>query len=310
MPQFLNEDVHSEKTCPWHKDGKQKAKKMDPVDPDDDGHAMPPNDGGKLGRNMTTAKDDPPSCTSLDIRYKAGDVLFFKAGKKNKEVQTYKNSATDVPYGLQYAPHHLIPGNESLKGSMVVSFLGDAETITEFAGGQPSHIKDGFSCGYDVNDAANGVWLPSPYALSMCNEWPSEPGIDVVKKRRGVSLASTTEAFKHAYVAACIEETGRQFHMRHKEYSTEVQNILNAIGERMCMMVTGTCPLAESSNDGSDKFDPPPGLVARLNVLSSNLNRLLTGTRWQPPMYTDDLTRQYADDLKTVKAKARMTKVI
>src|SRR6185503_4268509 len=149
------------------------------------------------------------------------------------EVRIYKKTRAEVPYDLQYAPHHLIPGNESLKGNAVVCFLGDDPSIEEFKGGQSSVIKEGFSTGYDVNLAENGVWLPSPYALSMKNEWPSAPGINVIKKRKGIDLAETTESFKHAYVAESIEETGRQFHMRHKEYSTEVQNILGAIAERL-----------------------------------------------------------------------------
>jgi hypothetical protein len=309
-PQFLDDDVHNEKTCPWHKDGKKKAKKMDPVDPDDDSKIMPPNDGGKLGRNLTDAKNKRPTVDTVEIKYKAGDLLFFKSGKKTKEVQAYKNSSTNVEYDLQYAPHHLIPGNESLKGNLVVAFLGDTDTISNFANGQTSHIKDGFSAGYDVNDADNGVWLPSPYALSMANRWPSEPGVKVIKRRRGVALGESTEKFKEAYVAASIEATGRQFHMRHKAYSSKVQTLLTSIGERLCMMVTGTCPIAESSDDGSNKFDPPPGLVARLNVMSSNLDRLLTGSRWQPPMFADDMTRQYSLDLKKVKAQAALQQVL
>jgi hypothetical protein len=311
VPQFLNDDVHNEKTCPWHADGKKKAKKMAPTDPDDDSSAMAPNDGGTLGQNLKKSGYDPPSVDEVWIRYKTEDEpLYFKSGRKKKEVRIYKKTRAEVPYDLQYAPHHLIPGNESLKGNAVVCFLGDDPSIEEFKGGQSSVIKEGFSTGYDVNLAENGVWLPSPYALSMKNEWPSAPGINVIKKRKGIDLAETTESFKHAYVAESIEETGRQFHMRHKEYSTEVQNILGAIAERLFGMAFGNCPIAEDSNDGDDKVDPPPGLPGRLHVLSANLRTLVTGKRWQPPIFVDELTQQYADDLKTVKAQARLTKVL
>ena len=310
MPQFLNDEVHDENTCPWHKDGKKNAKKMPKVSPDDDSKAMPPNDGGDLGKAMKAAKKHRPDIDSIWIRYKADARLTFKSGKKDKEVQSYAKGTKEVEYALQYAPHHLIPGNESLKGSALISFLGDDGTIEEFKGGQSSMIKEGFSCGYDVNVADNGVWLPSPYALSMQNDWPSEPGIKVIKKRSGLELGDTTESFKRAYVAESIEETGLQFHMRHKEYSTEVQNILGAIAERLYGMAFGNCPIADKSNSGDDKFDPPPGLAARLHVLSSNLDMLLTGSRWQPPMFTDALTCEYSTDLKQVKAKAKLKKVL
>lgn len=310
-PEFVREEVHSKNTCPWHNKAPGKSKKMDATDPDDDvPGAMPPNNGGKLGKNMKAAKDDPPDADTVSIYYEKGAVLKYKAGKKTKTVQSYSESEEREDYGLQYAPHHLIPGNESLKGSAVVEFLGDDATITEFAAGKSSVIKDGYSVEYDVNCAVNGVWLPSPYALSNSNAWPAEPGIEVIKKRRGLNLAKETEAFKAAYVAASIAASGgRQFHMRHNKYSDKVTEILEAIGTKLTLMAIGACPIAADSEDDG-KFDPPTGLPGRLDVLSGNLRRLLTGGVWRPPLYTDDLTRVYADDLKVVKKKGRILKAL
>jgi hypothetical protein len=274
---------------------------------------MPPNDGGELGKHMTAAKDKPPKPDTIDVSYEPGVKVKFKAGKKSKVVQTYEESTNDETYALQYAPHHLIPGNESLKGSHIVPFMGDDNAIGEFAEGQSSHIKDGFSIDYDVNQADNGVWLPSPYALSMANTWPSEPGINVIKKRKTVKLAQSTEAFKAAYVAASIECCDRQFHMRHKEYSTEVQTVLNMIAEKMGLMCMGECPIAAASASAGDKIDPPMGLPARLKVLSENLRRLLTGPVWRDPIFTDSASKEYATDLKNMKktkAEGRITGVM
>lgn len=311
IPEFLRDEVHSKNTCPWHASTPGQAKKMEATDPDEDvPNAMPPNDGGKLGKNMKNGKDSPPKADTVSIYYEKGAVLKYKAGKKTKTVQSYSESEEEEIYGLQYAPHHLIPGNESLKGSSVVQYLGDDPTIAEFADDKSSLIKDGFSVDYDVNRSVNGVWLPSPYALSNSNAWPAEPGIEVIKKRRGIDLAKETEAFKAAYVAASIAASGgRQFHMRHNKYSDKVAEILEAIASRLKLMVAGECPIA-ADNEDDGKFDPPMGLPGRLNVLSGNLRRLLIGGVWRDPMFTDELTREYSEDLKSVRKKGRLFRVV
>jgi len=303
-PEFVN-DAHSESTCPWHHEGNQKSKRMELPQPDEDTEAMPPNDGGKLGRSLQA----PRLADSLSINYAPLEELRYQEGKKSKVVQAYaETDGVEVEYELQYAPHHLIPGNESLKGSEVVPFMGDADAIAEYANGQESHIKKGMSIGYDVNAATNGVWLPSPYALSNRNAWPAIPGIKIIKKRRGIDLAQEVEDFKSAYVAASIDVSGgRQFHMRHKEYSDKVREILKTIPQRLAEMAVFECPLTTGSED--DKFEPPMCLVGRLNVLSENLKRFLTGELWRPPLYTDAMTEQYAKDLKAVEQKGKVEKV-
>lgn len=312
VTEFTSE-VHTESTCPWHQKGENKKKKMAAMDPDEDVlGAIPPNDGGTLGRNLKAAKDNPPKADWVEVTYRMGEELRYKAGKKRKLVRVYQETRGDVEeeYDLQYAPHHLIPGNESLKGSPIVPYLGDDDAIAEYAEGQASVIKEGYSVGYDVNDAKNGVWLPSPYALSNRNEWPAEPGIEVIKRRLGARIAEQTEDFKEAYVAAAIAAAkNHQFHMRHKKYSDKVRDILKAIASRMKLMAKGECPIAKSSKK-SGKFDPPMGLVGRLNVLSDNLRRLTTGPVWRPPLFTDSMTAEYAQDLAKTKAKGKIKKVV
>ena len=164
------------------------------------------------------------------ISYEPGARLRYevsvKGQRKRKHLQSYiEDDEYEYEYELQFAPHHLIPGNESLKGSGIVPFLGDDNVIEHFKGfafeqdqARPLgriRRQSGFG---------NGVWLPSPYALSNQNEWPATVGIAKVRKRRGgAEIARQMEEFKTAYAAAAVERTGLQFHMRHTVYSKEVR---------------------------------------------------------------------------------------
>jgi hypothetical protein len=295
-------DSHSESTCPWHNKDEAKADPMDAADPDDDAKAsMPANDGGKLGKNLTKGGEDPPAQRTVDVYYGEGAAIF-EAGKKS--IQPYVGSTSKVTYDLQYAAHHLIPGNESLKGSELVQYLGDDDVINHFKGGQSSKIKKGKSAGYDVNNAGNGVWLPSPYALSMVNNWPGNTGISALKKRKGfdINVIRSTEDFQIAYIAASIEASGtpRQFHMRHNIYSKKVKDLLKAIATRLKAMTGSECPIAgKKSSDG--KFDPPMGIMSRLNVLSANIKRFVVGSSWRDELFTDASNKKYLDDLNVLK---------
>jgi hypothetical protein len=52
IPEFLEDELHNEKTCPWHTKGDSQSRRMEPQNPDEDVEGgMPPNDGGKLGKN-------------------------------------------------------------------------------------------------------------------------------------------------------------------------------------------------------------------------------------------------------------------
>jgi A nuclease family of the HNH/ENDO VII superfamily with conserved AHH len=224
---------------------------MDPQADDDDaqqGEALRPmsaNSGKKLGENLGGKAD-----TQISVSY---------PNQPKKEEP------------LQWAPHHLIPGNASLKGSNIAPFLGDDTVISKFKKGTASKIKDKQSVGYDVNSGANGVWLPSPYALSMKGKWPTNP------------------AAKLAYVEAAIDQNGgnSQFHMCHTLYSLKVREVLDLIGDKLELITTSNKCEKANTNAG-DKFDAPRGLNARLNALSGKMNRFLTGPVWREPLFTDD----------------------
>jgi hypothetical protein len=187
--------------------------------------------------------------------------------------------------------------------------MGDNSVIAGYKKGQPTKLKTGETIGYDVNAAKNGVWLPSPYALSNSNEWPSAPGIKAIKVRRGMALADEAEDFKSAYVAASIEAGGnRQFHMRHADYSEKVREILDAMADKMKLLAK-KCRVAQGGEEDG-KFEAPAALKDRLDAVSNRLRRLLIGPVWRPPLYTDELTKEYADDLKVVRASMRGMRVM
>ena len=318
-PDFFTEEQHNEKTCPWHSDEKSaKPKEMDSQEPDEDVDSMPANLGTKLGENLKKDKEEKPN-EEITVNYEEGQKVIYKVNAKKdgvavvkvKEAQTYREMKQAIyRYPLKYAPHHLIPGNESLKVSQLPMFLGDDNVIKNFKDGCGSSvIKENQTVGYDVNQAENGVWLPSPYALSMSNKWTSVDGIKAIKKAkiRGVSIEET-ESFKHAYVAASIERSGgRQFHMRHNEYSDEVKNVLDKMADKMILMAGGVCPVA-SGGEEDDKFDAPKGLKSKLNMLSKVLERLLTGSVWHSPFYTDNkLMPVFADKVDRANKKAGKT---
>lgn len=250
-PDFVEDDVHSEKTCPWHDNTTPPTQaEMDAQADDEDAGAgqvlapIPANSGKKLGGNM--------------------------GGKADTKIRvSYPGESKPKEEDLQWAPHHLIPGNASLKGSAIVPYLGDDTVIKKY--GKGSKIKKGQTVGYDVNCAENGVWLPSPYALSMKGKWPTSP------------------AAKLAYVVAAIDQNGgkAQFHMCHGQYSVQVQGALDKIAAKLKLITTsGRCPVADSKKD--DKFDAPRALVSRLHQLSGQLRRLVNGPVWRPPMFTDE----------------------
>jgi hypothetical protein len=258
---------------------------------------------------------------------KAGRRIPYVAKGKKKLIQLYKpedrpkseQDDEEWEYPVQFAPHHLIPGNESLKNNPILAYMGDAGSIPGHykTAGVESQVEQGY-IGYDVNAATNGVWLPSPYALSNSNKWPADAGIDALKKRRRTKdldeLIRESEKFKMAFAAAAIDDAGDgqlQFHMRHADYSKDVRGILGAMATKLWWLSTKGCPLQREKTKKGEKCDPPPyGLVDRLNVLSSHLRTLVTGALWRPNLYTDGLTAEYAKELTKGRRKGRFKKVI
>ena len=73
---------------------------------------------------------------------------------------------------------------------------------------------------YDVNDAKNGIWLPSNNAVDGWAIMATEPAVDLVKRVR---------PFPQAYAYNAMRVTKRQFHDAHEPYSAEVLDKLREI---------------------------------------------------------------------------------
>jgi hypothetical protein len=303
-PAFFADDSHSDKTCPWCK--KENPPPSQPAmlapSPETDG-PMAANSGGKLRSNLNKSGDKEVKDREFTLKFEAAHKINYRDGGKDKKMQTYRETTIEKgPYKLQYAPHHLIPGNESLAGNPLVAYLGDDDVIKEFSDGVASKIKKDQSANYDVNRAENGVWLPSPYALSMSNKWPTLPGLKVLAEQNDLS-AQSTEEFKHAYVDAAIANSSKhQFHMRHTDYSREVEQVLEKLAKRLAKAPFTNCPEAKKDAD-SDKLDAPLGLPEKLDQISTSLKGLLTGPVWRAPYYADDnLMSEYITRKKLEKS--------
>lgn len=317
----FDDPKHDKQTCPWEQPVPPQKGKMKKQDPDEDRPtSLPANLGGELGSNLdAAASSDPsafgkPKANFVEIHFQEFGEVKYRVEDKGEvsydSVQVYRRSPSKARrFPLQYAPHHLIPGNASLSGSTVVPYMGDKASVDDYLKGQSSRIKDNHFIGYDVNAARNGVWLPSPYALSMGNStWPSGDGLKAVKRRLGAALGNSTESFKMAYAAAAIEASGkpaRQFHMNHTGYSSKVREILDAIGAKLKAFETKECEFAKGEAQ-KGKLPPPMGLHARLHALSAGLRRLLIGSVWHEPLFTDELTERYAKDVKQLTADSTL----
>jgi len=146
------------------------------------------------------------------------------------------------------------------------------------------------------------VLLPTPYALSNKNKWPSVDGKKYIFDYEGQKYVEHAVSFQEAYIAAAIKESGgKQFHMRHSDYSEQVKDVLDGIAAKMKKMIRGECNIAAESKEGG-KIDAPLGLVARLNALLAQLKVLLIGPVWHKKYYGDDkLMTDYFSLVKAVK---------
>lgn len=173
----------------------------------------------------------------------------------------------DLPIGFQsrnikyseavkFTPHHLIPGNESWPNSQLYKWVDKRK----------SHVCG--DVGYDVNAAMNGVDLPGNSAASS---WV-DPGFQ-------------TRYALHAMVA---DKKKRQFHDRHPAYSDFVVNALNKIATKLDAKEIPGCGKKNCGGAKKKPFDPPYGLLTRIEGVAHRLEVRLSGDarRWKKPIMT------------------------
>jgi len=179
----------------------------------------------------------------------------------------YKCNGDKIDLGSNHIvkanPHHLIPGNESLKNTPdLLKWIFKSKGLIEN------------DIGYDVNCGKNGIWLPSNNAM------------------RG-NLDYACETVKITYANAA-QPNGGCFHDRHVDYSKFVIKILANIADRMDGIEINTdCPY-KTTESNEEKFLPPWSLVSRLNGVSARLSGLLRSYNldmgFRPPVYTSRLS--------------------
>jgi len=264
---------HAPEDCPFCKSNE--AEKPNPVpeskdvqDLDEDPDAqLIDNASGELDRKMKGAQNPRPRDWVIDLQ------LMGLDDPKHKVIAN---------------PHHLIPGNESLK---------EAQTLLPWIFANKGKIEN--DIGYNVNNAENGIWLPSNNSMRGHSHWKSVPGEEKKGKDGDPAAAhwQTNEQlldFQTKFVVAAMDEAGKHFHDRHPDYSDSVTAILNKIADRMNGVDQDLkCPY-KTEEAGGGKFKPPYALVARLNGVSRRVaGYLSSGARPQASFYTSRLVLQY-----------------
>ncbi len=188
----------------------------------------------------------------------------------------------DLP--VEFAAHHLIPGDASLQKSKL---FRDADYGLQIEG------EDEGNVGYDVNNTTNGVWLTGNYAYSQRG------------KKRGKRLKSQWgedgETFERVtgipaqeYVDAAIEFSGAQFHDAHTDYNEIVRKKLDQIYDKLeKFQDVPWCP--EAAKTKKAKKEPLYTLVNRLASLSLNLRSRLTfpTKHWKYDLYTSGFSESW-----------------
>jgi hypothetical protein len=227
--------------------------------------------------------------------------------KKNQKLAPPTTKESDCPkgnvqfgddsYPFSVSAHHLIPADASLPNSSLIDYIKAGDKIWG-------------DIGYDVNGAENGLWLPTHSSLSTLMKkgklLPNAAfGIkygelaDLAEKNKENELM--VASFHQRYTYLVMDQTGRQFHDAHTDYSDEVVKKLDSITVKLLNISAFHCDKCkEAATDGSSKLPPPHTLVFRLNALSRRLAGFLWGNplRWAPPWFTSRFAASLAADAK------------
>jgi hypothetical protein len=237
----------------------------------------------------------------------------------------------DYHYPVSCAAHHLVPAQEALKPSKLTEYMikkGDTSVSAKVKTGKATSTKPG-KCwshvGYDVNGSQNGVFLPGAYAvndgtwlpLHLIDKEKEVPGVPVMiggkaKLTGGVSCEpGKSRKWDYVRVAVALASGaarrgyGGQFHDRHEPYSEGVAEALNVIHARLQLLERKyvgdeKCPDCKKRKDDIKKLGVPTpfGLVDRINKVSQKLEGKLTGSVWDPAIYTSEWGNAYMQFLK------------
>ncbi|MBK9990360.1 MAG: AHH domain-containing protein [Verrucomicrobia bacterium] len=198
-----------------------------------------------------------------------------KLGTACKDDKPSPQTIDDVPVAL--AAHHLIPGNAAL-----------GESALKSGNHLWKHGMEHGNIGYNINSAANGVWLPGSYALHKTNVTKRNATTD----RNAPSWKEQSLPERQEYAVLATLLYGAQFHDSHKDYNEFVRRVLDKIAAKLEYAKGLNCPEATTSGEKPPGERPPlKVIVSRLNKLSKRMKGMLTRpdpVRWRKNIYTSD----------------------
>jgi hypothetical protein len=270
--------------CPFKLEGPDTADEEGEAPAKDDleaADAIQENNGGVLGENLE--KGSPAGWG------KSGTINeIFQPSPKDPAPRL--DSTTDPSrrvkvgskdYGYIVAAHHLIPGDAALSPSgLYKNYMKKGGKVTTPAG-KSYTLKT--NIGYNVNGNHNGAWLPGNYAIRK-----SKPQFNSTGKTWS-DLIGTDAKWCYAYMTACCEQAGGQFHDSHTKYSSAVLDVLDKI-EFKLLAHQDACEDCKSKTE----LYPPYVLKTRLYMFSKFLRsqvRMKPGM-WKNPWITSDRFKQ------------------
>ena len=235
-----------------------------PLDPPKDFKTYPgiANDSDILGDIM----ENPTLLTEKqsNARPKTGKEGEQRSSKPQPKPNPIYSNSEYGDYSCE--AHHLISGKQALAGHAIEKWIVADELIE----------KD---TGYSVNNADNGIWLPS-----------------IPEKFKGGTWGPKSFDEKFGIASMAIDETKLQFHKGHhritdpddptgevhKSYDKYLKKKLTAIEERIKGW-KDFCPLCEDGRQGKVKFKPTHKVNQVLDNFSKKIvRRKVSGdaSRW------------------------------
>lgn len=196
------------------------------------------------------------------------DNSGYKKKSSIKGKLAYENDEHGI-YG--YEAHHCISGNEILKGTAL------DKVITNEGG------KFKGQTGYTINNATNGVFLPS-FPRKYFGKW--EP-MDEKEKYKIMALAMDAgEGQAHIGCHTGHDNDGG------KDYPTMIKEELAAISKRVSEK-TDECPFCVENGSHKKPFIPPYKINQWLDVLSNDIKNELLGPVESWPYFISGYAKDY-----------------
>jgi hypothetical protein len=285
--------------------------------------------GGKLANKMAKRNSTLLYKEYRDRQYGSGRPEEIKnprncsghplENKKRVVTIRYREGieAKEHLYPVTCAAHHLIPAQEALKSSSLLTFMVKKSVPEELKGGSYEKGKVWADVGYDVNGSENGVFLPGSYAVGggrgglglwSGNDDSSDEedeNADEVPDPASPTLEGelneiSSKNWKWLYVSQAMKYAPGQFHDRHEDYSNFVAEVLSKIFSDYVRkykqsFVENQCPKCKEKKEKIEKdgIPTPFGLVNRLNAVSDRLESLLTGPSWRTNVYTSKWVKAF-----------------